>query len=92
VSELFATGRIVDLILALMVLEATALWVLRRLSGRGPPLARWVPTLLAGAFLLLALRLAMIQAAWQGIATALLLALLAHIADLLGRCQRTEST
>jgi hypothetical protein len=91
VSQLFASGRIVDLILALMVLEAIALWMLRRMSGRGPPLARWVPTLLAGAFLLLALRLAMTQSAWQGIAIALLLALLAHVADVLLRCERAES-
>jgi hypothetical protein len=33
----------------------------------------------------------MTQAAWQGIAAALLLALLAHVADVFLRCYRAES-
>ena len=35
-EEAFANGRIIDVIVGLMALEAAALLVLRRLSGRGP--------------------------------------------------------
>lgn len=79
------SGRIVDLILALVVLEALGLaWWLR---GRGGvlPLA---PTLVAGACLLVALRAALAGAGWAWIAAALAGALAAHLADLGIRLRR----
>ena len=81
-SELFASGRIVDLILALVVLEAAALVVYRSRRGRGPTLFNMGPTLLAGAALLGAVRLALVQAWWGWVALSLLGALLAHALDL----------
>ena len=78
-AELFASGRIVDLILLLMVVEAVVLiaWV-RRMDLLG--------NLVAGAALLLALRGALADIWWGWIALCLALALLAHIVDLWRRC------
>lgn len=55
---------------------------LRRFAGRGPALLQSLPTLLSGAALLAALRLALGQAWWGWIAICLILALVAHLFDL----------
>ena len=81
-AELFASGRIVDLIVAFMVLEAVVLVVYRHRTGRGVAAADLVPNLLAGIFLLLALRAALAAAWWGWIALALAAALGAHLGDL----------
>jgi len=81
-SQFFLGARGVDLIVALVGLEAMVLLGLRALSGRGPAPLALASNLLAGVFLLLALRgaLASDSAAW--IAGCLSAALLAHLADL----------
>lgn len=81
-AELFASGRIVDLILAAMALEAAALAAYRRRSGRGVPLPDLAANLVAGGCLLLALRAALTGADWSAAAAWLGAALLAHLADL----------
>ena len=81
-QALFSSGRVVDLALALMLLEAVALLAMRRGRGGGLAPAELLAFLLAGAFLLLALRAALVGAAWNWIALPLVLALLAHLADL----------
>lgn len=90
-KELFATGRIVDFILAAVALEAVALLALRRRSGRGPGPAALLPNLLAGAALLLALRLSMAGAAWPWLALCLSVALLAHLADVASRWRASSA-
>lgn len=81
-ADLFASGRIVDLILVLLVLEGLALVAWQRWTGRGPQPGGLIANLLAGAMLLLALRGALTGAAWPWIALPLALALPAHFADL----------
>jgi hypothetical protein len=82
VGELFATGLVADLILALVGLEALSLLAYRRRTGRGVAPADLVFNLLAGACLLLALRGALVGAGWGWIALCLGAALFAHLADL----------
>ena len=84
-SELIATGRFVDLVLILIVLEGIALLLIRRYRGKGPKLVDIAPTLVAGAFLFLALRFALTDADPMVIAACLTGALLSHIADLARR-------
>ena len=80
-ASLFASGRIVDLILGFMLLEWIVLARRRSRAGRGlGPLEVGV-SLLAGAALLLALRSALRGADWRQIACLLLLALAAHAWD-----------
>lgn len=83
--DLFASGRVVDVILTLVVVEAVALEGWRRLTGRGLALRALIANLLAGGFLLLALRAALVGADWTWVAASLFAALLAHLADLATR-------
>lgn len=84
-SEAFAQGRIVDLILLLVAVELVVLTAVAMRSGRTALLRGLVANVLAGAFLLAALRGALSGAAWPWIAMFLLAALVAHAADLLAR-------
>lgn len=82
VGELFTTGRIIDVILVLVVIEMLALSSWHRRTGRGPSLRAMMPNLLSGASLLGAVRLALIDAWWGWLAACLLAALVLHLADL----------
>jgi hypothetical protein len=83
VSEWFASGIAIDLILVAIGLECAFLMWLGRLRGTGLP--SWLPNLASGAALLIALRLALVDAHWSWISAALVFALLAHVFDLLHR-------
>jgi hypothetical protein len=82
VTELFDNGRIVDLILALVVLEALLLSMLWVRTSRGLPPVPLIANLAAGAFLLLALRAALTDGGPMAVGGFLMLALPAHLADL----------
>lgn len=81
-ADLFASGRLIDLILALVVIEAIALTLVHRLTGTGVAPHDLIGLLLAGAFLLVAVRLALTDADWVWIGFWLGLALCAHLVDL----------
>jgi hypothetical protein len=81
-TEWFASGRLVDAILALVVLEVVVLAMLWRRHRRGLPLADLLPNILAGALLLLALRLSLGGFGWQYCAASLAFAGVAHLVDL----------
>lgn len=81
-TSLFASGRVVDLILGLIALEAVALAVYRSRTGRGLAVPRFAGFLLSGAFLMLALRAALVDAWWGWIALCLGASLVAHLVDL----------
>ena len=86
-EELVLSGRLIDIILVLVALEAVVFLVLYRLLSAAPRLARphravlW-PTLLSGALLMLAVRLAVTQVPWTLLVTVLAGAGLAHMLDL----------
>lgn len=86
-AEMFASGRVADLILACLAAEAALIaWLGRR--GQGPGLAALLPFLLAGAAFALALRGALTGAAWPLVAAALAAAFAAHLWDLAARWRR----
>jgi hypothetical protein len=66
----------------LMLMEFAALILLRRKSGTGASISALATNMLAGAALLLSLRAALTGSRWQVVSMWLLLALLAHMADL----------
>jgi hypothetical protein len=81
VEQLFTTGRAVDLILAVMFVEAA--WLMSRPSFRTPTARLDLLVALApGALILLALRAALTGADWRWIALALAASFPAHILDL----------
>ena len=76
-------ARIVDAIIALVVVEAIVLVLWRALTGAGLPVAETLANLSSGAALLLALRMAIPSGALStSILTFLSVALIAHIANL----------
>jgi hypothetical protein len=84
-AELFASGRLVDLILVLTAVEAAGLLLYWRSRGSGIAPLDLLPNLFAGAFLLLALRLALGGAGWELCCGSLAAAGLAHVVDLARR-------
>ncbi len=81
-AELFASGRVLDLILAGMALEGLGLIVHHRATGRGVRPGRLLPNLLSGMCLLLAMRVGAAGAWWGWVSLALLGALACHLVDL----------
>lgn len=84
----FASGRVADLILLVLLLEGLALWALHRRTGRGIALSAVLPFLLAGAAFALSLRAALTGAGWALVALPLVAALGAHLWDLAARWRR----
>jgi len=91
VSGLVLSGLAIDAILVLVLLEAIVLSALHLRTRRGIAPADLLPNLLAGAFLLLALRAALTAARWEWIALALSAAFAAHLTDLARRWRRAGS-
>ncbi|GJE60096.1 hypothetical protein [Methylobacterium trifolii] len=87
-AELFASGRIVELILALVAVEALLLLAVRRVLGRGPAPVLLLANLAAGAALMLALRAGLTQSPWPVVAGWLLAALAAHVTEMVLRLRR----
>ena len=81
-DELFRSPHLVDLILAVVTAEFAAVTLLWRRRGRGVSPRTLLPNLLAGAFLLLALRCALTQAPWFFLAACLAASGVANAADL----------
>jgi len=86
-AEFFASGRVADVILGFMAVEAIVLLALRRAMGSVLQIADIAGILLPGAFLLLALRGALVDASWGWIALSLSAAFIAHLADLWRRAK-----
>ena len=80
----FASGRVVDAIIAIVVVEALVLGIRHRRGRPGVSPLQFLPHLAAGLALLIALRAAMGQAAWPWIALALAASGLAHAIALAG--------
>lgn len=85
-AGLFASLRILDVVLAVMAVELAVLAVLGR--RRGAALHTWLPMLGAGAALVIAWRLWASGAAWYWTAALLAAAGLAHLVDLRARWRR----
>jgi hypothetical protein len=81
-ADFFASPRLADLVLAVLLVEVVWLGARRARTSRGPTLRRAAPFLLSGAALALTLRAVLAQAAWPWVASGLLCALVLHLWDL----------
>jgi hypothetical protein len=86
----FADGSILSWVILLIVLEAGLLWWLWRCGRNALAPREWLGNLVSGAMLMLAVRAALLDQSWQMVAGWLLLALLAHVADLWSRWRRVD--
>lgn len=87
-AELFANGHLIDLVLVVVVLEAAALLLAWHYTGRGIVPGDLLPNLCAGAFLLLALRVALGGGGWMPACGCLAAAGVAHLIDIRRRWRR----
>ncbi len=76
-ADLFASGHAVDVVLAVMLVEAIFLIARRRSAA-----ATIILALLPGAIILLGVRAALTGAGWPWVALALAASLPVHLADL----------
>ena len=81
-QQFIDSGRIADVIFALIALEIVGFALLQRLTWRAPKLADLIGTLLSGLFLIAALRSGLTGVDWTVTATFLMAALLSHLFDL----------
>jgi hypothetical protein len=79
---------LIDLVIALTLVEALALALYHRRTGRGMAPLDFMPNLGAGLALMFALRATLSAAGWGWVAAGLMLAGLAHATDLRRRWQR----
>ncbi|MEO0670989.1 MAG: hypothetical protein AAFZ05_03065, partial [Pseudomonadota bacterium] len=84
-ADLIQSGRIADILLAILTIEAVVLWLVLRLRdgamAEGARAIRLFGLLLPGVMFVVALRLALTGAAWPWIAVVLALAGAAHAFD-----------
>lgn len=80
-----ADGRLVLFILGLVAVEALVWAMYWRRTRRGPAPSEWLPTLLSGAFLMLAVRAALRDEPATQVAIWLLIAGLTHLVDVATR-------
>jgi len=86
-DEFFASGRSIELVLLLIVVEAIVLMVLWRMRLCPlPPLATLL-ILAPGTCLLLAAHAALVGASWMWVSSLFLVALFIHLVDLRQRWQ-----
>ena len=91
-QSLWASGWLLTAVIAFTLLEAAALLVYRQVSGKGIALRDWGLNLLSGLCLMMAVRSAVLNAAWPAIAAWLSAAGLAHGADMVSRWRRQRRT
>lgn len=80
-ADLITSGRIVDLILVVVLLEVVSLTWLARARRPGLRLTRLISLLLPGVCIFLALKAALSDAGWVAIMIFLLLSGVAHAVD-----------
>ncbi len=80
-QDWFASGRLIDVALTMTALEAVAVVLYFRRTGRGIAPADFLGNLASGVCLMLALRCGVTGAWWGWIALWLSAALVAHLAD-----------
>jgi hypothetical protein len=81
-NDFFVSGRAIDLIIICMIVQALVLTAYFRKTGLGVAPQEFLPNLLSGAFLMLAVRCALTGAWWGWVALLLLSSLAAHLADM----------
>lgn len=89
VQSLIETSRVADILIIVMLAEAAVLIGYRLVKARGFAVSHVVTNLLAGLFLVLALKAALASAPWQWIAASLALAGVAHAVDVIMRWPAT---
>lgn len=81
-NEIFSDTLLIDIVIAVTLLEWAVLSWWHRRTGRGISMSELRDTLFAGLYLMLALRASILAAPWYVVALLLLAAGLSHAADM----------
>lgn len=81
-QNLVESGRIVDVMLAFIILEIVVLSIIRQRRGGGVAALPLIVNIGAGGSLMVALRFALAGHSWLAITACLLAALVFHVADI----------
>ena len=87
-TELGIDVRWIDLVIAVTMLEAMAVFAYRRRTGRGMPMRAFAISLVPGLCLMAALRLSVTASGWGWVLVCLAAAGIGHAADLWQRWPR----
>ncbi len=90
-EHLIESGRIVDIALAVLVVEIVVILGIRQMTGAGVPAPSLLINAGAGGSLMLALRAALVNDGWVWVAVFLVAALGFHAGDVAQRWQRRET-
>jgi hypothetical protein len=90
INHFLSVIALVDIAIALTLVEGVALYAYHRFTGRGVAPRDFALNLFSGLCLMLALRFALSGIGWIGIATCLSAAGLAHAADIVRRWKRSR--
>lgn len=86
-----SSGQLIDIVIAVTLLECAALILYHRLTKRGLAPRDYLLNLAAGLCLMLALRSALSETGWLWMVLCLMAAGLAHVTDLWIRWRRAQS-
>lgn len=89
IDNFFTSGHLADLVLVVMAIEVLIIYVLMRRGRIDLPFRTYLFGVIAGCFIVLALRLALTDATGAMIAVALALSFVAHIGELFSFLQRS---
>lgn len=78
-QQIITSGEIISLIIVIMAFEMLFLLVIKHRTGRGPKIGEYLPHQLAGLFMLLSLRSALVGQSWPFIASGLLGSFICHL-------------
>ena len=87
-AQLFLSGRIVDMVIAITVFEGIAMAIYHRITGNGVPPRNYALNMASGLCLMLALRFALTNGGWMMVALGLTASGIIHGLDLASRWQR----
>jgi hypothetical protein len=87
-AQFFLSGRVVDLAIAITVLEGLALAAYHRATGRGVDPRNFAVNMVSGLCLMLALRSALTGSSWMVVAVCLSASGAVHAFDIWRRWQR----
>lgn len=90
IENLFHSGHVADLVLAVMAGEVLFIFFLVQRSKIHFPFQTYIFGVIAGAFIIIGLREALIGGSYLGIALALALSFAAHIAELISFLRRNK--
>ena len=84
----FSSGRAVDAVIAITIVEGFALAAYHRMTGNGVAPQEYLLNMIAGLCLMLALRFALVGSTWIAVAVCLTASGVLHMLDLTRRWRR----